>query len=202
MVIFLFGDARQLHPFELVSPSEADLIQARGSRSRRGSTAKGDREKNGFRTHAIPLESVAARGRSDSMSTTNDDGSEKSNAVPVTGSPRVVDLGLPAEPSAHSQPSVIAPFLACPDVPFPRSPSNGRGSFEWVIASSSASTIERRSRAGETVRSVWAPMAECLSPVVRRGQWEIVIRSFVVGLAVALVVCGLCAAPYSGRRNS
>ncbi|KZV81331.1 hypothetical protein EXIGLDRAFT_779856 [Exidia glandulosa HHB12029] len=187
VVIFLFGDARQLHPFELVSPSESDIMQARSIRSRRGSAAKGDKERIHFN---------GAR-RSDSSSI-----EEKSSKPTLTkASPRVVDLGLPAEPSSHSDHSIIAPFLAGPDaVPFPQSPSNSSG-FDWAISSSSSSMIAKRGRAGENIRSIWAPMAEVMSPIVRRGQWEIVIRSFIVGLVVALVVCGICAAPYSGRRR-
>ncbi|EJD44072.1 hypothetical protein AURDEDRAFT_185128 [Auricularia subglabra TFB-10046 SS5] len=203
VVIFLFGDARQLHPYELVSPSEAEIFQAR-PRSRRSSVAKpGAHER--FASEAISLEAKISRCDSDVG------GSEKlrhqashNNISSAAAAARTVDVQLPTQTSQNSM-SVIAPFLAEPVSPVSplsaRTTTNTSSAFEWAIAPSNASVLARRSKASDSVRNIFQPMAEVLSPIVRRGQWEIVIRSFLVGLAVALGVCGICAAPYVGRRR-
>lgn len=173
-MIYLFGDARQLHPYELVRPSEEDLRGARGEKA--AGCNRTNCNDGPHHVHVLGSGNIVDQkgGRRDSTGSDDASSEKPKNDWGIVFS-EPIDIRL------------IAPYLALPS----GNTSPTTSTFSWEIESSNASITDKRFKAGST-RGVFAPMVEALSPVVSRAQWTIIMRSATVGFIIAMIVCGLC----------
>ncbi|KAH7107804.1 hypothetical protein BKA62DRAFT_684496 [Auriculariales sp. MPI-PUGE-AT-0066] len=194
IVIFMFGDARQLRPYEMRQPTEAEIAQIRRSMSIRSSDKSRARQ-------AVSLGSAHDDQKYDDIQLQHSSGELASlefgkdvgaiphriNTADLTHS--AIDVSLSSS-SSHA----IAPWLASPD------PSaSGSSHWDWEIAPcNSGSLLLRQDAARNGVMGIFAPMQEALNPIVSRAQWIIIMRSASIGVVLGLIVCGICAAPFPG----
>jgi len=199
VVIFLFGDARQLYPYELARPTLASVpamqplslplpvtMQTKNADSASSFIANSeDDNKHNFplddSTKAIPMSAIvtpsagttAVHRQQGSASTTDFDYvtqtagfiQEPSYAPSIGGSTNTGSAG-----------AYVFDFDSLPGPP-----SHRRSSEEWDDASS-----ELRER------SMFASLTKVFSPLVSRAQWDIVMRSALLGALVALILGGIC----------
>ena len=191
----MFGDARQLHPYEMIRPTEEEIVQTRRSlslhKSQAGTSPNLNGGYNGTEIHELMLKP------SPSDSSILDLFNEHGDARPlpkIDTSGLQVHASLDVSLSSSSSAGAIAPWLASPGPD-----STASTSFEWEISSPNSAMLRRREVAArEGAKGIFAPMQEALSPIVSRAQWIIVMRSAIIGVIVGLIVCGICAAPYPG----
>lgn len=68
---------------------------------------------------------------------------------------------------------------------------------------STETKVKKRFRLMSAVPAFAVPLTRVLSPIVRRGQWEIVVRSGLIALVISWIVVGcLLAIPEFGHAKS
>ncbi|KAG8999662.1 hypothetical protein FRB94_006004 [Tulasnella sp. JGI-2019a] len=203
VVIFLFGDARQLYPYELQTPLLPPVqttepmgllplpVTARGSNDGHSNNVT-----NGVAT--------------DSQSEVNDGKIRVSNrysaddqAMPMSPSTIVYNEkdGIPQEwevTAGFIPPAAYTPSITSSNTYSDNSNSNrgSSGALHFDFDSLPPPATPRRSSEGTDrssfnmkfpTRGVFCTMTKVLSPIVSRAQWEIVIRSAIMGVFVAII---------------
>jgi len=176
VVIYLFGDARQLYPYELVRPP-----------------APVNTEKNTELMHHIggprmpPDDEEALHGISISPSF-------RSDAPLKSGTPT---SSVPMS-AGFISPSQYSPLLYRNDTT-PSALSSGPPAtmFDFDALPSPLSQLGPEALAGKAKREktpMFGPLTKVLSPEITRAQWEIVIRSAILGVFVAIILGAICIA--------
>ncbi|KDQ16336.1 hypothetical protein BOTBODRAFT_64934 [Botryobasidium botryosum FD-172 SS1] len=182
VVIYLFGDARQLYPYELARPS-----------------ASVDTEKN-----AEPMQHAGKYPMPP-------DDEEAMHGISISPSFRS-DAPLKHSPSASPTPTsagFISPSPYLPLLPHDTSPSThsvGPATlFDFDTLPSPLSQLGPEALAGKAKREktpMFGPLTRVLSPEITRAQWEIVIRSAILGVFVAIALGAVCiAVPAKSRMH-
>ncbi|CAE7191528.1 unnamed protein product [Rhizoctonia solani] len=216
ILIFLFGDARQLYPYELARPKITPLIGEPRETMLSSPEAKphNNSEKSGDPADHVQLHVDLEQGHMGSYSSASTIGKYYSASsvergdhtrgqsceLTVTGSPQ---MGSPqtttqSPTSAHNlmqQPSTRTGTVTSPQRwsfdfdALPRSTPNAEANpDQW------GSTLPVRP--GEKLGGIptFGPLTKVLSPIVTRAQWEIVVRSAIMAVAVAAILGAICLA--------
>ncbi|KAG8937907.1 hypothetical protein FRC00_010622 [Tulasnella sp. 408] len=209
VVIFLFGDARQLYPYELCRPmlpaiqplapltlplpatAKSDVASTSESRSSydAGNTAKSGSLSPWGEDKSIPMSPI--NGQAESTAVHSSTGAKSRDSRSSDYLPETAGFIPPSyyEPSitgtstnAHSSNgSSSAPYKFDFDtLPQPSPKRSDEDDKHW-------SRFLRE-------RGVFASLTKVFSPVVTRAQWDIVMRSALLGVLVALVLGGICIA--------
>lgn len=206
VVIFLFGDARQLYPWELVRPSISSPIELNRQASRTSipyvidikegpDTTEGPQKKLrsypslaelGYDQWKEDAETPhRSRASSDATRNLNHDGGGEyyspNSAVPLT------KQISPTSPTAtHPDPAVAFDFDSLPLPP-------GMAFPEWMSSTGAPSETSKKSKWSWAIseRTMFAPLTKVFDPVVTRAQWQIVIRSCVLAIPISAGLAGI-----------
>ncbi|KAH6912930.1 hypothetical protein BKA70DRAFT_1384581 [Coprinopsis sp. MPI-PUGE-AT-0042] len=100
-------------------------------------------------------------------------------------------IGAPPPPHTRVTTSLPAPPNGI-KAKYLKAKSSGCPSSDSSSSSSSSSThVKKRHRLLNAVPAFAVPLTRVLSPVIRRGQWEIVVRSAMISFLVSWVVVGV-----------
>ncbi|KAG8737672.1 hypothetical protein FRC10_007953 [Ceratobasidium sp. 414] len=196
IVIFLFGDARQLYPYELARPKITHPISRPGN----GPTVSGAQddvisEKSRFASDArlyVDLE----RGNGGSTSTLG----HKPVPGSLSAASTVPGLDRDAE---NCELAVMSPAsTSLRQDPGPNStqgsPANWSFDFDALPGDSPTALCydtksEKPKSLGEGI-PMFCPLTRVLNPVISRTQWEVVVRSAALAVVVAAVLGAICLA--------
>lgn len=198
VVIFLFGDARQLYPFELARPSLSAPLLTETSLLPLPVTS--------------PTPGKSAMQRQDSMMTISGGSSDMERKVSVSSHQSGQENSLdgnngttavgPASNYAFSfqdTAGFISPYAASFNSEKARSSPPVKFDFDSlpIPPSPRASEEDRRKSVNSgsdllPTRGVFCSLTKVVSPVITRAQWEIVMRSAIMGIFVALILGGAC----------
>ncbi|KAG8679956.1 hypothetical protein FRC09_018597 [Ceratobasidium sp. 395] len=215
IVIFLFGDARQLYPYELARPKITSPI----SKSNSGPTVSGAQDDAGSEKSRPPsdahlyvdLEQGHGLGSTStfehkpvprSLSAASsvpgverNSGGENWELVAAAASPsRPAPLHLDPSQSRQTQGNATSSPAAW-SFDFDALPTGSSASGRsWETNASAGSEKRASTRSSSAGIPTFGPLTPVLSPVVSRAQWEVVVRSAVLGLIVAAILGAICLA--------
>lgn len=215
IVIFLFGDARQLYPYELARPKLPCTIPVMEPLSlpMPVTTAGGgggkpwDGSVSGssyIDEKAMPMSpmstAVAHTPELGGGETVRHSGSGSAETVPETAGfiptyePSISGQSHAASTSGGSSSMGSgSPYKFDFDA-LPGPSASFRKSKDWTLEDEKSSTFRER--------TVFASLTKVFSPIVSRAQWEIIVRSSLLGVLVALVLGGICfAVPFKDGQS-
>ncbi|KIO27126.1 hypothetical protein M407DRAFT_243462 [Tulasnella calospora MUT 4182] len=214
VVIFLFGDARQLYPYELCRPmlpaiqplapltlplpATAKSDAASTNESRRSSLDAGNTAKAGSASpwgddKSIPMSPINGQAESTAVHSSTghkslvNRGSRSSDYLPETAGfihpyyePSITATSTNAHSSTNGSSSAAPYKFDFDTLPQPSPKRLDDDDKHW-------SHFLRE-------RGVFSSLTKVFSPAVTRAQWDIVMRSAILGVLVALILGGICIA--------
>ncbi|KAG8983507.1 hypothetical protein FRB90_005940 [Tulasnella sp. 427] len=216
VVIFLFGDARQLYPYELCRPTlpaiqplapltlplpataKSDAASTAGSRSSFDATniAKAGSISPWSDDKSIPMSPI--HGQSESTAVQSSMGA---HSLTQRASRSFDDDYLPETagfiPPSYYEPSITATSTNAHSSNGSSSASPYKFDFDTLPQPSPRRSQDLDDKHWSRFlreRGVFASMTKVFSPVVTRAQWDIVMRSAILGVLVALILGGVCIA--------
>lgn len=181
VVIYIFGDARQLYPYELARP-HASLV---------------------------PKTSDTTLQLKESYPSHDDEEGLKGIVVSPSMHPDspTKELKSPTSSTAPTSAGFISPFLYnqtmygsgadAPMSPPSTSSSSPATTFDFDALPPLNSQLSPEALKGKSKREkvpVFTPLTKVLSPEITRAQWEIMVRSAILGVFVAVVLGAVCIA--------
>lgn len=207
VVIFLFGDARQLYPFELCRPTLpaiqplAPLSLPLPATAKSDAASTNDDSRSSYDVaktgsvspwgddKAIPMSPINGQVESTVNHSNTYRGSPSFDNLPETAGfirstyyePSITATSTNAHTSTAGGSSSAAPykfdFDSLPQTNAKRQDSDNKHWSRFLPK-----------------RGVFTSLTKVFSPVVTRAQWDIVMRSAILGVLVALVLGGICIA--------
>ncbi|GAA5899391.1 hypothetical protein JCM6882_009106 [Rhodosporidiobolus microsporus] len=188
LVIYLFGDNRQLYPWELAKETDASTISTISGSDHWGGSTQADTEREAGSFH--------------------DEKTTPPHSPSTVTAPHTHTIDLPGQggsPSSSSSPA-HSPIFDLGYFPLaPASPSLSGKSGAQQSDSRRGSGSQRRSSttpgglyfapAGMTLpasSATWAPFTKMLSPIVAREQRNLVLTAAGYGLLAAAATCAIC----------
>lgn len=216
ILIFLFGDARQLYPYELARPKITSPMSKPqgvtiGSSDLKSSNASEKSQPNNGSHLYVDLEQ--GNHMSTCSSTSTFDHKARAHlpgfSAPAPAQPLPAH-GEQCEMSIMTLPTTPTPFIASPTSAQGlfetqaggtglAEPGANRWSFDFDALPTSAPTSGQEhweAKKGPDGKGIptFGPLTKVLSPIVTRAQWEIVIRSAIMAVVVALAFGAICLA--------
>jgi hypothetical protein len=218
ILIFLFGDARQLYPYELARPKitspickpQGPSVSAEDDKSACNASDKSrpvsdahlyvDLEKGGNSNGNGMVQSPSC------ASTSTVDHKPVPNSLSAASTvPGLERHGENCELSPMSSPGqsqgVSQPHSVSPDLSGAGSAHRWSFDFDTLPTGSPATTGHwdtRPQSQGEKTEQgaipTFGPLTRVLSPIITRAQWEIVVRSALMAIVVALILGAVCLA--------
>ncbi|KAG9104058.1 hypothetical protein FRC06_005758 [Ceratobasidium sp. 370] len=197
IVIFLFGDARQLYPYELARPKITSPISKPGN----GPTISGaqddlmsEKSRSASEAH-LYVDLEQGKGRSTSTLGHKPVPGSLSAASTVPGIGRdgqdcELAVMSPASTSLRQNPSQDQTQGSPADWSFdfdalPIDPSGSTSAFD--------TKSEKPKSMGEGIPT-FCPLTRVLNPIIGRAQWEVVVRSAALAVVVAGILGAICLA--------
>lgn len=213
IVIFLFGDARQLYPYELARPKITNPI----SKPQVVTITSPDPEKSGDLADQSHLYVDLEQGNMGSCSSASTFGKQsRQHVISVASStldrdsrarPQSTELAVMTSSQAMTPPTSAQGLVQAPPIE-DAGLSAHRWSFDFDALPPPASnapvgtnlqTWDAPGQQGVKTQSfnavpTFGSLTKVLSPIVTRAQWEIVIRSAIMGVFVAVILGAICLA--------
>ncbi|CAE6375439.1 unnamed protein product [Rhizoctonia solani] len=214
ILIFLFGDARQLYPYELARPKiTSPITQSQRATVSSEAKSRDDSEKSGDVTNQVHLHVDLEQGHMGSYSSASTIGKQsrhystssmghndhhtrgQSCELTAMASPQTVAIPPTSAHNLIQQPNIEAEPTASPQrwsfdfdaLPAP-APNASANPDQW------GSTVPSRPDGNFGTIPTFGPLTKVLSPIVTRAQWEIVVRSAIMGVVVAVILGAICLA--------
>ncbi|KAF8753245.1 hypothetical protein RHS01_07069 [Rhizoctonia solani] len=193
ILIYLAGDSRQLYPYELARPKITAPISKPqpASISYSEDKPRNDIEKSGGATNQV-LHVDLEQGHMGSYSSASTLGKHSRH---YSTSSMGHDCSIPTSVNNLIQQPNAAAGLAAPQrwsFDFDALPSPGPNASadpnQW------GSALPTRSDRNFGSIPTFGPLTKVLSPIVTRAQWEIVVRSAIMGVVVAAILGAICLA--------
>lgn len=192
LIVFTFGDARQLFPYELARPQLPEIRSTDGASEESPKTHWKGAPSAYIQDPDMDIEAYAGDPKAGLCSPLF---SKRSGLASNASSPRVDRIIFPsklASPLVPPKPLISAS----------RQPSDFQSSASITIFDFDSMPNRYKS---DTVSEasdvpVWAPLTRVLSPIVTRTQWDVVVRSIMLSLFITVwVELLLMAVPSSVR---
>ncbi|KAH7341582.1 hypothetical protein B0J17DRAFT_714745 [Rhizoctonia solani] len=213
ILIFLFGDARQLYPYELARPKitppigkpQPAIILSPDAKTRNNSEKSGNPAdqlhvdlEQGHMGSCSSASTIAKQSRYYSASSVGHGGHHtrgQSCELTVMASPQTVALSPTSAHNLIQQPSTGMGTAMSPQ----------RWSFDFdALPASEPNPTANPDQWGSKLPArlderfgptpTFGPLTKVLSPVVTRAQWEIVVRSAIMAVFVAAILGAICLA--------
>ncbi|KAJ1307738.1 hypothetical protein OPQ81_001825 [Rhizoctonia solani] len=215
IVIFLFGDARQLYPYELARPKITSPIAKpqRAQISCLEAKPQNNPEKLGGPANQVHLHVDLEQGHIGSCSSASTVG-KQSRYYSVSsvghGDNRTRDQSCELTVITSPQPVALSPTSAHNLIQHPNaeagttmSPEPWSFDFDALPASTSnpmanpdqwGSTLPTRTDEKFQPIPTFGPLTKVLSPVITHAQWVIVVRSAIMALVISAILGAICLA--------
>ncbi|BGP15993.1 hypothetical protein JCM10213_005457 [Rhodosporidiobolus nylandii] len=193
LVIYLFGDSRQLYPWELARETEASTVSSFTDSSRWGPTSDLERDAHSFTTEKqtppqTPL--GIAPPRTHTVTLPGQDASPSARSSSPGGS-------SPSGFAPHHSPfSDLGYFPLQPGSPTTSNKASSKNDSRRPSASTATGLYFAPAGMDLPKSSpTWAPFTKMLSPIIAREQRDLVVRSAGYSLVICALSCVVCIAP-------